>query len=672
MPPRTETRTITRGIAALIAPLALLTFLPPATAAAAFPRTVERTSDVATSVQQVRLAGVDPAALAHLRTELVADLAPAPEEPLASDPEGAESPTVLTPRLDVGTFTLAAVVWSPTGHQDAAAMVDVRLREGGAWSEWQRLAVEVAGPDADSTAGATVGTEPLLTDAADGVQVRIAAAGTAPSDPRLVLVYGGEGRTTLAAPGRTTAPAQSSGGEVRVALDAPTIVTRAEWGADDRKLNGSTSVGTSVQAIGVHHTAGTNNYSASNAAAQVRSVYAYHTDSLNWSDIGYNFLVDKFGTVYEGRKGSITEAVQGAHAGGFNSGTMGIAALGNYETAAAPRVMVDAIGAMAGWKLAQYGVDPRGSVTLTSAGGGTARVAKGSSVTLPTVFAHRQVGFTVCPGKYLFDRMDTVRDEAARYGPSAPVPTPAPPPTTPVPTPAPVPPPPTTPSFDMAGPGSVPLATDVDGDGKDELGWFNRGWFGFRTDAGAVYVPFGRPGDIPVTGDWDQDGKDGIGVFRAGTWYVRNLLSAGPADRSFVFGQAGDRPVVGRWAGQRVDGIGVVRGMTWLTRRTTTAGEIQHSFQFGRAGDIPVLGAWLNDGVARPGVVRGTTWHLATSIKNPVAVYSYAYGRVGDRPVVADVDGDGMSNATAVRDTTFHFRSTHSRTSTATELRFTG
>lgn len=661
MPTRTSTRTIAHGLAALIAPLALLPLLPSAAAVPLGAQAVEQVPDAETSVEQVGLTGVDDAALAGLRTELVASLTPAPTELLSADPEAAEVPTILTSQLEVDPFNLAAVVWSPTG-QDAATIVDIRLREGGSWSEWQRLEVVVTGPDADSTSGGTVGTDPLLSDAADGVQVRIMANGTVPTDPRLVLVDGGEGRAPVPVAGGAVAAAQLSAEEGVAAAAAPAIVTRAQWGADDRKLNGSPSVGSSVQAIAVHHTAGTNNYSADNAAAQVRSVYAYHTDSLNWSDIGYNFLVDKFGTVYEGRKGSITEAVQGAHSGGFNSGTMGIAGLGNYETAAVPRAMVDAIGRVAGWKLAQYGVDPRGTVTLTSAGGGTSRVPKGGSITLPTVFAHRQVGLTVCPGRYLFAMMDTVRDEAARYRASTP---------DPVPTPAPTP-PPTSPSFDLAGAGSVPLAADIDGDGKDELGWFNRGWFGFRTDAGTAYVPFGRGGDIPVTGDWDQDGKDGIGVFRAGTWYVRDDVSTGPADRSFMFGQAGDRPVVGRWAGQDADGIGVVRGATWLTRRSTTGGEVQHSFAFGRASDIPVLGAWLNDGVARPGVVRGTTWHLATSIKNPVAAYSYAYGRVGDRPLVADIDGDGMGNATAVRDTSFFFRATHARTSTATNLRFTG
>jgi uncharacterized protein with LGFP repeats len=73
----------------------------------------------------------------------------------------------------------------------------------------------------------------------------------------------------------------------------------------------------------IHHTASTNSYSEGTAAAQIRSVYAYHTASLGWNDIGYNFLVDRYGRIYEGRAGGVDRAVQGAHAGGFNNGTVG-------------------------------------------------------------------------------------------------------------------------------------------------------------------------------------------------------------------------------------------------------------------------------------------------------------------------------------------------------------
>ena len=119
-------------------------------------------------------------------------------------------------------------------------------------------------------------------------------------------------------------------------MGRPAIVSRAAWGADESLRSASASYMGSVDVAIIHHTASTNAYSDATAAAQIRSVYAYHTASLGWSDIGYNFLVDRFGRIYEGRAGGVDRAVQGAHAGGFNSGTVGISALGNYQEASAP------------------------------------------------------------------------------------------------------------------------------------------------------------------------------------------------------------------------------------------------------------------------------------------------------------------------------------------------
>ena len=198
------------------------------------------------------------------------------------------------------------------------------------------------------------------------------------------------------------------------AATTPTIITRKQWGADE-SLRGSTTYNTTVKAITIHHTASSNDYTAATAAAQVRGIYAYDTKGLGWSDIAYNFLVDKFGRVYEGRAGSITKAVRGAHAMGFNTNTMGISALGNYETTAAPAVMVDAMAKVAGWKLSQYGVDPTATTKLTSAGGTGAKFGAGVVATLPTIFPHMSTSYTLCPGKYLAPQLGTIRSKAALY-----------------------------------------------------------------------------------------------------------------------------------------------------------------------------------------------------------------------------------------------------------------
>ena len=81
----------------------------------------------------------------------------------------------------------------------------------------------------------------------------------------------------------------------------------------------------------VHHTAGSNEYAPEDSAGIIRSIYEYHTRTLGWCDIAYNALVDKYGQVFEGRAGGMTRPVEGAHTGGFNRDTWGVAMLGNFD-----------------------------------------------------------------------------------------------------------------------------------------------------------------------------------------------------------------------------------------------------------------------------------------------------------------------------------------------------
>src|SRR4051812_27640945 len=120
----------------------------------------------------------------------------------------------------------------------------------------------------------------------------------------------------------------------------------------------------------------------------IRSIYRYHSVSLGWGDIGYNVLVDKFGRLWEGRYGGLSSTVIGAHAGGFNTGTFGVSMLGNYDTVGTTQPMIDAVSAVIAWKFSLYNVNPRGTTTLTSAGGGASRHAAGGGLALPAVLRH--------------------------------------------------------------------------------------------------------------------------------------------------------------------------------------------------------------------------------------------------------------------------------------------
>lgn len=194
----------------------------------------------------------------------------------------------------------------------------------------------------------------------------------------------------------------------------PPVVSRASWGANESWRCSSPTINDHNSAVVVHHTAGSNNYSQAEAAAQVRGIYLYHAKTLGWCDIGYNALVDKWGTIYEGRAGGLDKNVQGAHAGGFNENTWGISMIGNYVSETPSPETIKAVGDMAGWRAAIDGFDPLGSADHISEGTHYAKYLAGAVVDLPNIFAHRDVGLTTCPGDAGYAKMDDIRAEAKK------------------------------------------------------------------------------------------------------------------------------------------------------------------------------------------------------------------------------------------------------------------
>ena len=183
-----------------------------------------------------------------------------------------------------------------------------------------------------------------------------------------------------------------------LAVGMPSVVTRQAWGANESFRGNCGPTGMDYKAMTLHHTAGVNNYSRESAAAQVRGAYQYHTQSLGWCDIGYHALVDKFGTIYEGRRDGLNAGILGAHAGGYNTGTFGIAMIGNHQIAPVPQPTINSVGQIAGWRAAQSGFDPSGTVSLTSEGSQYARYPAGDTRTFNRFHGHRDVDNTECPG----------------------------------------------------------------------------------------------------------------------------------------------------------------------------------------------------------------------------------------------------------------------------------
>ncbi len=206
----------------------------------------------------------------------------------------------------------------------------------------------------------------------------------------------------------------------------PNIIFRWQWGADEglRLRNcSSPDYDTRVQLAVVHHTVNSNNYSPGESASIVRGIYAYHTLTLGYCDIAYNFLVDRYGQIFEGRFGGTDRPVHGAHAIGFNTNTTGVAAIGNFQGAGAPGELISGLQNIIAWKLAASGVDP-GKATLYTTNGND-KFAPGTQLWEPVVIGHRDTWFTDCPGDGLYGRLGEIAaPAAARVISSVPEPTP--------------------------------------------------------------------------------------------------------------------------------------------------------------------------------------------------------------------------------------------------------
>jgi putative cell wall-binding protein len=309
--------------------------------------------------------------------------------------------------------------------------------DGQQWTAWEHVHAMEEGPDGGNTPDeqGRLPSSPAWVGEARHLQIQapdpsrvgahlIDTMGNAdPDDPDAVTTAAAEpSQETFSSAGTTAAPSMppdtvpggvdaeelqaDSAGTLAAAASRPAIVTRAGWGADE-SISSGPSVASTVTHVVVHHTASTNSYSAAEAPAQVRGFQRYHVLSNGWSDIGYNFLIDRYGVIYEGRRGSIDQAVIGAHAAGFNTRSIGVSLIGDFTSQAPTSAALASLRRLLAWKMGAYGIDPTDTVSITS--GGSPKYAAGTRVDLPTISGHRDTGLTSCPGWKLYAKLGDLR-----------------------------------------------------------------------------------------------------------------------------------------------------------------------------------------------------------------------------------------------------------------------
>jgi hypothetical protein len=534
--------------------------------------------------------------------------------------DGDRTKTLSLVRASTARFSAVGVTWAEEADLGTITVAVRGHVPGGDWSAWQVVGTaEQDADDAGDPGGALRGGSDLVwLGTSDGIEVtltvlnrrslnRRSAEKTRPTDIAVDLIdpqdvpgdtAAGEplagdplppGSSAVAPLGSRTPGANAAPGAGRVPM--PVIVRRPSWGAPEQQPNFRPTYAKQLKAIAWHHTATSNTYSPSDVPKILRSIYHYQTRSRGWSDIGYHVLVDRFGRLWEGRSGGLTRPVVGAHTGGFNTGTAGIAVIGDHRGVPVPAAAVDSASRYIAWRFSLGpAVDPRGSVSLTG-GGSTSRFSPGTTITVPRVYPHRQTSPTECPGARGMEALTPLRLQAAAHlG-----------------------------AWGLAETIRARLATWRPSDGKVRI-------------YGSADVAFtGQPGDVPVPADYDGDAITDVGVWNptTGTWKI--LLSSDSAVREIQWGVPGDRPVPADFNGDGKAELTVFRPAsgTWFIYGM---GQVP----YGMAGDVPLPADYDGDGRADLAV-----WRPSNGIWYMNQVGTFRLGESWHIPVPADYDGDG-------------------------------
>ncbi|TWH00719.1 VCBS repeat protein [Nocardioides sp. J9] len=332
--------------------------------------------------------------------------------------------------VPVEGYGTVGVTWAPGSDvAEDDIEVEVRTKTGGTWSDWTVAEYhDEHGPDPSTAEGrkARPGTDVLLVGEVDAVQVKVTTEGEAPADMKVAVIDPGKAsatkkerpaidtaRLTTEDDGTATTdepvedPAPTGDGDLSMQAGSytpkPQIYSRAQWGADERIRDKASLSYYEIHAGFVHHTVNANNYTAAQVPGIIRGIYNYHVKTRGWSDIGYNFLVDKFGRIWEGRAGGVDRPVVGAHTQGYNQYAFAMSAIGNFEVTRPNTAMIIAYGELFAWKLSLHGIDA----------GSTSQ--KVGSRTFKAINGHRDAGQTACPGRYLYEKLGAIRNRAKGF-----------------------------------------------------------------------------------------------------------------------------------------------------------------------------------------------------------------------------------------------------------------
>lgn len=301
---------------------------------------------------------------------------------------------------------LVAAYWSKDKGTKLADLPEIRLRTPSKNNKWNPVADlhvdPLEGPDSDSkeyeASSSRIFAEPVWLKNKKKIKLDITLApGTSIKDFHLVVLES-ENSGLSSGLANILAKVQDYMPKIKSATAEPkiSIISRSQWGADESLRNGDPDSAPYLLKAIIHHTAGSNDYTKSESSAIVRSIYKYHTSVRGWDDIGYNFLVDKYGQIFEGRYGGTAKNIVGAHAQNFNYRSTGISLIGDFSSASPSSAQIDATQRLLVWRLAKGLVDPIGKSVM-------------NGENLDNIIGHRNVGSTACPGGNVYAKLPSIR-----------------------------------------------------------------------------------------------------------------------------------------------------------------------------------------------------------------------------------------------------------------------
>jgi len=334
------------------------------------------------------------------------------------------SPTISAGQL----FDHVGVHWVAAGGTQDTFYVELRTSaDDASWSDWQLLTADEDMANTDTNEW--YASPQLAVDNARYAQYRVWLTDGNPADVQRV------GLTFMDVNDLNAGPFARFMGDIvgaakdvarsftepsvasAAAINPTRILARSDWAADEKLMQWVPRYPQKVLKAVVHHTV-TSDGGDGQVAASIRAIYYYHAVTRGWGDIGYSYIVDKYGNVWTGRQGG--DNTEAGHAYGWNKGSIGIAALGTYSVTQPTSAMVASIANIIAMKFSQFGVQPYGSDQFVH----QEQAKDGTWVNVtsnpPNVQGHRDCNYiqsqyggqTACPGNALYAQLTNIRQMA--------------------------------------------------------------------------------------------------------------------------------------------------------------------------------------------------------------------------------------------------------------------